>query len=101
MATDENDSVGSCNAPVKAVFNTPERIDQIVDALSLPVIKLSNDQASQLKALVTDFPDIFALNDAELGCTDLIKHSVDTGDHAPIDKVATVSYANSLACPHI
>jgi hypothetical protein len=81
MAAAENGSAGSCNAPVKAVFNTPERIDQIVDALSLPITKLSSDQSSQLKALVAD---VFALNDAELGCTDLIKHSVDTGDHAPI-----------------
>ena len=84
LAKDENGSVTSCNAPVQAVFNIPDRIDQIVDALSLPVTKLSSDQAVQLKALVAEFPDVFALSDAELGRTDLIKHSIDTGDHAPI-----------------
>ena len=84
LAKDENGSATSCNTPVQAVFNIPDRIDQIVDALSLPVTKLSSDQAVQLKALVAEFPDVFALSDAELGRTDLIKHSIDTGDHAPI-----------------
>ena len=48
----------------------------------LPFTKLSD---IQLKALVAEFPDVFAYDDAELGRTDLIKHSVDTGDHAPIE----------------
>ena len=63
------------------VFNTYE---QIVDALSLPVSNVSNDQLTQLKSLVAEFPDIFAFSDVELSCTDLIKHSIDTGNHPSI-----------------
>lgn len=61
---DETVAATSCNAPVQAIFNTPDRTDQIVDALSLPVAKLSNDQVTQLKALIAEFPDVFALSDA-------------------------------------
>ena len=84
LAKDENGSATSSNAPVQAVFNIPDRINQIVDALPLLVTKLSSDQAFQSKALIAEFPDVFALSDAELDCTDLIKHSINTGDHAPI-----------------
>ena len=73
-----------CNAPVLAVFNTPDRIDQVVDALSLPTTKLSNHQVTQLKSLIAEFSDVFALSDAELSCTGLIRHSIDTSNHAPI-----------------
>ena len=72
----------SCNVPVQAVFNTPDHmIDQIVDALSFPT---TIDQVTQLKSLVTEFPYVIALSDAELGCTGLIRHSIDASDHAPI-----------------
>ena len=37
VTRDETDSTGSRNATFQAVFNTLEQIDQIVDALSLPV----------------------------------------------------------------
>ena len=84
LANDENVSASSRNASMQVAFNTPDRISQIVDALLLPITKLSNDQVTQLKSLVAEFPDVFALSDAELGCTNLIKHSIDTGDYAPI-----------------
>ena len=38
----------------------------------------------QLKELVRDSADVFALDDSELGCTDLVRHVIDTGDHSPI-----------------
>ena len=68
----------------------------------LYLLKLSNDQAIQLKTLVAEFPDVFALDDAKLGRTNLIKHSVDTGDHALIKlQPYHTPYTNSPACPHI
>lgn len=73
LAKDENVSASSRNAPIS---NTPDRIDQIVDTLSLPVTKLSNDLLTQLKVLIAEFPDVFALNNAQLGRTDLIKNSI-------------------------
>ena len=78
VANDKSVSASSCNAPVQASCNSPDRIEEIIDALSLPATKLSDDQMSQLKSLIAEFPD------AELGCTELIRHCVDTGNHPPI-----------------
>lgn len=48
------------------------------------VCALSSGETTQLKALVTEFSDLFALNDSELGCTDVLQHHIDTSDHPPI-----------------
>ena len=37
-----------------------------------------------MKTLLTEYRDVFALADDELGCTSVVQHSIDTGDHAPI-----------------
>ena len=34
--------------------------------------------------MVYPFADVFTLDDTELGCTDLMQHSIETGDHLPI-----------------
>lgn len=52
--------------------------------MNLPVDELEDEEVSELKALVTEFAYVFALNDQELGCTNLTKHSIDTGDQRPI-----------------
>ncbi len=40
---------------------------------------------------MSDFQDVFALDDTELGCTDLIKHTIDTGDGSPIKQQPSVA----------
>ena len=45
---------------------------------------LEEDQLEQLKQLVGEFDDIFALDGDDLGCTDVVKHKIDTGDSPPI-----------------
>ena len=54
------------------------------EALGLPVDKLTKEQSEQLQELVRKYSDVFALSDEELGCTDVVKHVIDTGDHSPI-----------------
>ena len=49
-----------------------------------PLVKLSPEENGQLKSLITEFSDVFALDDTELGCTNLVEHRIDTGAHAPI-----------------
>ena len=39
---------------------------------------------TELKGLLKESTDVFALNDSELGCTNTVQHSIDTGDHVPI-----------------
>ncbi|OXA41147.1 Enzymatic polyprotein [Folsomia candida] len=38
----------------------------------------------ELIEILTEFWDVFAHDNTELGCTDLVTHSIDTGDHPPI-----------------
>ena len=84
IASDSCACPDSGSAAVRAVFPPPSRVAEILNALALPVTKLSRDQTSQLRSLVDEFSDVFALSDAELGCTGLIKHCIDTGSHPPI-----------------
>lgn len=45
---------------------------------------LTPEQAQQLNGLVLEFCDIFAIDQSELGTTDVVTHVIDTGDSAPI-----------------
>lgn len=74
----------SCVAPVTVVENVPECLEQLYSELLLPLDTRSSTEAAQVKALVTEFSSIFALSDSELGCTNVLKHCINTGDHPPI-----------------
>ena len=73
-------------ARVDAIVRTPERTKNLLDSLELPCEKLPDDQSQQLTELLSDYSDVFALCDSELGCTDLVKHSIDTSDHCAINQ---------------
>ena len=45
---------------------------------------LTTKQFSDLKAIMLEASDVFALDNSELGCTSLVKHTIDTGDNPPI-----------------
>ncbi len=69
---------------VGAVVQTPERVEWLMDTLGLPLNKLTEEQSLQLRKLLEEYSDVFALDDSELGCTNLVQHVIDTGDHPPI-----------------
>ena len=71
-------------ASVKAIVCTPKRIKMLLTQVSLPTQQLSSEETTRLKALIVEFADVFTLDDSELGCTDLLQHCIDTGDHSPI-----------------
>ena len=71
-------------APVKALENTPERVEKVIQSLDLSTDDLSPEEVIQLRELISEFADVFALDDSELGCVDTVKHSIDTCDHPPI-----------------
>ena len=52
--------------------------------LDLTGTPLTEVQQAQLRSLVAEYRDIFALSPEELGRTGLVKHRIDTGDHPPI-----------------
>ena len=41
-------------------------------------------EGSELKSIVTKFHDVFAMDLSELGRTDAVQHTIDTGTHQPI-----------------
>ena len=45
---------------------------------------LSALELNQLQKTVPQAEDVFALSDSELGCTGVVKHSIDTEGHPPI-----------------
>ena len=59
------------------------------NTLKLTQGPLTPEQFSYLMRLIADNADLFALDDSELGHTDLVQHHVDTGDHPqPVRRVA-------------
>ena len=61
-----------------------DRAQMVLNALALEQGDLTDQQFAQLVDLVQRNADLFPLQDRELGHTDVVKHSVDTGDHHPI-----------------
>ena len=52
--------------------------------LALSAENVTGREREVLAALVTEYRDVFALNDDELGCTDVAEHHIETGDSDPI-----------------
>ena len=74
----------STAAVVKTMDPPPEQMSRPLKELRLPFDKLSAEEGEQLQAAIYEFSDVFAVDDTELGCTDLVQHSIDTGNHPPI-----------------
>ncbi|KAG9303941.1 hypothetical protein G9A89_005851 [Geosiphon pyriformis] len=65
------------NLPKESYLFTPEEINK------LNLGNLSTLQQMQLKVLLNQYADVFASKN-EFGCTDIMKHQIDTGDAQPI-----------------
>ena len=61
-----------------------EHIQKLLGALKLNQGDLMNKQLNSLKTVMVGASDVFALDNSELGCTNLVKHTIDTGDIRPI-----------------
>lgn len=76
------------NAPLVAAIQGPidrgEREEKLVASLGLDSVRLSCSELKQLRALVVEFADLFALDSSELGRTSFVTHSIDTGDSSPV-----------------
>ena len=92
--TDNNSSNPSVNSVVTSsldkqneivlVQEKQKRLLKLFELLKLNESGLATGELDSLKELVSEYSDIFALDPVELGCTDLITHSIDTGDSPPI-----------------
>ena len=57
---------------------------ELLQQLNLKIDHLSSEEQKQLKDLICDYLDVFALDASELGTTDIVKHTINMGDHPPI-----------------
>ena len=63
------------------------RMEQLWKSLSINEVSLQQKDQAKLKELVEKYSELFALNSTELGCTTLIEHSINSGDHQPIKQL--------------
>ena len=61
-----------------------DRLAKLRAELHLNKAAVSPEQYSTLETFLLDHAGIFALDSSELGCTQIVQHSIDTGDHSPI-----------------
>lgn len=59
---------------------TSGRDQQLLDSLDWEAPTLSEEKL-QLKSMLPEYADVFVLDPTELGSTDRVLHTVDTGDH--------------------
>ena len=65
-----------------------ERTRRLLHVLNLEGSALTRGQQEQLKDLLLESPDLFALDLSELGSTDVVQHTIDTGNSKPIHQQA-------------
>ena len=58
-----------------------ERNIRLLDALGFSQGDLTAEEFGELKSLLCEFSDVFALESSELGCTDCVQHVIETEDH--------------------
>ena len=61
-----------------------QRLVRLQESLDLDHIGLAAADKEQLRSVVEEFSDVFALDETELGSTEWVTHSIDTGDQHPI-----------------
>ena len=91
IATDEEDPltepdklVSTLTMP-KPVAPTPvDRTQQLLKDLQPESETLSEEEQEKWGAFLFEYNHLFALDKSELGFTNIITHSIDTGDHTPI-----------------
>ena len=75
---------GTLEAGVAVVLvDGGKQLEALLEAVQWPG-NIAPQELGQLKALLTEYKDVFALAGYELGCTSVVQHSIDTGDPAPI-----------------
>ena len=61
--------------------DAPEHVRPLLKGISTEITPL---QREELAAMLTEYQDVFSKGPDDMGCTDLVKHQIDTGDARPI-----------------
>ena len=64
------------------------RAQELMDQLDIKWKNTSDEEAAGLKSVIEEFNDVFALDPMEVGRTDLIQHTINIGEHAPVKQAS-------------
>ena len=86
MGSDANEEGYSKERPSESSEQLLEdsRVLKLFNTLTISESNLTVEQLVMLKSLVAEYSDVFALDMSELGLTDLVSHTISTGDSPPI-----------------
>ena len=59
------------------------RKQELMDQLDIEWKNTSGEEAAGLKSVLEEFNEVFALDPMEVGHTDLVQHTINTGEHGP------------------
>ena len=65
-------------------YHDPERPSRLLGKLDLSQCDCNPEQLEDLKVLLSQHTDVFALDPSELGCCGMVQHAIDTGDMPPL-----------------
>ena len=65
-------------------YHEPERPPRLLGKLDLSQCDCNPEQLEDLKVLLSQHADVFALDPSELGCYGMVRHTIDTGDMPPL-----------------
>ena len=69
---------------LEATSLSDPRVVELLLQVNMDPAHLSEEERHTLKSILTSYVDVFALTNSELGTTQLVTHSIDTGNHSPI-----------------
>ena len=64
--------------------NDQSTLEEAVKLMTARAKDLSSTERENLQSLLFEFGAVISLGDGDLGCTDVVKHQIDTGNAAPI-----------------
>ena len=63
------------------------RTQELIDQLDIEWKNTSGEEAAGLKSVLKEFNEVFALDPMEVGRTDLVQHTINTGEHGPVKQI--------------
>ena len=64
--------------------DTQQRCQTIWETVHVDKSNLQDEEYAALEALTKEYADLFALTSMQIGRTDLVHHTINTGDNAPV-----------------
>ena len=80
---DGEKSVGEIHR-IETARDHDNRVEELFAQLKLELDHLTTGERETIRALVTAYDDVFALDASELGTTNVVTHSIDTAEHRPV-----------------